>query len=98
MDSDAEEEEEEEEEDNEDEETVTVGKKRKRGPGRKQANDSLVTFKLVANPDGLNAPWCLMCKNDDHLHFGCWGSVSDALSVVARGSSNVAVTNRSDSP
>ncbi|KAJ6609718.1 hypothetical protein B0H10DRAFT_1954356 [Mycena sp. CBHHK59/15] len=49
-DSDAEEEEEEEEEDDEDEdeETVTVGKKRKWGPGRKQANDSLVTFKLVA--------------------------------------------------
>ncbi|KAJ6576785.1 hypothetical protein B0H10DRAFT_1963357 [Mycena sp. CBHHK59/15] len=27
---------------------------------------------------GLNAPWCLMCKNDDHLHFGC-SPVKDEL-------------------
>ncbi|KAJ7694092.1 hypothetical protein B0H17DRAFT_1132094 [Mycena rosella] len=37
---------------------------------------SMITFSpIAARPD--QAPWCLMCKNDDHLHYGCYFTKED---------------------
>ncbi|KAK7034151.1 hypothetical protein R3P38DRAFT_2772254 [Favolaschia claudopus] len=55
---------------------------------------SMVTFEPVAVGNGNAAPWCQNCKNDDHMHWGCfspkddddwWGSEVTGLSAAKEG-------------
>ncbi|KAJ7791984.1 hypothetical protein B0H14DRAFT_3160614 [Mycena olivaceomarginata] len=44
---------------------------------RLQHDEAVVAFEPVSNASGTDAPWCLMFKNDDHVHYGCFFTKDD---------------------
>ncbi|KAJ6485450.1 hypothetical protein C8R47DRAFT_1216998 [Mycena vitilis] len=41
------------------------------------AEAAMVAFEPVSCAAGTDAPWCLICKNDDHVHYGCYFTKDD---------------------